>query len=45
MREAANADPERLQKMGEIGQRRAKERHSIDQEAGKLAALFFGDKA
>jgi glycosyltransferase involved in cell wall biosynthesis len=34
--------PEELRAMGEAGQRRVLERHSIDREAAKLAALFRG---
>ena len=42
MVEAASARADQLQQMGEAGQTRAKERHLIDREAEKLAALFFG---
>ncbi len=45
LKEVVSTDPETLSKMGEAGQARARDRHLIDTEAAKLAALFFGDKA
>lgn len=42
MRDAAAAGPETLATMGAAGRDRARERHSIATEAGKLAALFAG---
>ena len=42
MHKVASADAETLIDMGEAGQIRARDRHLIDTEAAKLAALFSG---
>jgi colanic acid/amylovoran biosynthesis glycosyltransferase len=40
MERCLSSTPEELQRMGELGQRRVIERHSIDEQAARLAALF-----
>jgi glycosyltransferase involved in cell wall biosynthesis len=40
MERCLSSTPEELRRMGELGQRRAIERHSIDDQAARLAALF-----
>lgn len=43
METAISTDSETLLHMGKVGQARARERHLVDTEAAKLAALFFGE--
>lgn len=42
---AISTDTEILSRMGEAGQRQVRDRHLVDTEAAKLAAMFFGDPA
>jgi glycosyltransferase involved in cell wall biosynthesis len=43
LRKAISTDSETLLQMGDVGHDRVKERHLVDREAAKLAALFFGE--
>lgn len=45
MAEALDTPVERLEEMGRVGAVRARERHHIDTEAGKLVALFHASAA
>ncbi len=45
MLDSIAASPERLNQMGDAGQRRARARHSATTEAAKLKALYFDDSA
>lgn len=43
MMQVVSTDRSTLTQMGDVGQARARERHLVDDEARKLAELFFGD--
>lgn len=45
MRDSITAGPDRLNEMGIAGQHRARDRHSVETEAAKLKALYFGKDA